>query len=300
MPNLLTLFYRNPYAVLPAASLLWAGNSIMGKLAIGEVTPMTLTCLRWFFVVAMLAPFLHRPAMEALPALKGRWLWLIAMAVLGYTIFNALLYVAAHHTSGVNLTMLQASIPVMVLAGTVLIYAASVSPLQGIGTVLTLIGVAIVASAGDVQRLLALQFNIGDLYVLIACLLYTFYTLGLRRRPAMAGLTLFYWFAIVAMLACIPLFAYEVAQEAFFWPSWKGWAIIAYVTICPSFLSQIFYMRGVELIGPGRAGLFINLIPVFGAIMAVAVLNEPFGRADATAAALVFGGIAVAEFGKQA
>ena len=299
MPSIFKRLYSNPYFVLPAASLMWAGNSVIGRVAIGEVTPMALTFLRWFFVCCLMALFYRRPALEALPVLRGRWPWLIAMAVLGYTIFNALLYVAAQHTPAVNITLLQASIPVLVLLGGALLFRARVAPLQGLGTVLTLVGVAVVASGGDIARLAAFQFNIGDVFILIACMLYAGYTLGLRWRPPLAGLSLLVWFAVVAMAASIPLLIYEIASGAFFWPSWKGWLILVYVTICPSLLSQIFYMRGVELIGPGRAGLFINLVPVFGALMAVAFLREPFGWADAGAAVLVFGGIAVAEAGKR-
>ena len=299
MPPIFTRLYNNPYCVLPAASLMWAGNSVIGRVAIGEVTPMALTFLRWFFVCCLMALFYRRPALAALPVLRGRWAWLIAMAVLGYTAFNALLYAAAHHTTAVNLTMLQASIPVLVLLGGALLFRARVVPLQGLGTALTLIGVAVVASGGDIARLAALQFNIGDVFVLVACLLYAGYTLALRWRPALNGLSLLVWFAVVAMAASAPLLAYEMASGAFFWPSWKGWLILVYVTICPSLLAQIFYMRGVELIGPGRAGLFINLVPVFGAMMAVAFLREPFGWSEGVAAVLVFGGIAVAEAGKR-
>ena len=291
--------FDNAYVVLPAASLMWAGNSIIGKLAIGEVTPMTMTFLRWFFVCAILALFYRREARAALPVLAPRWKWLVAMAGLGYTAFNALLYAAAHHTSGVNLTMLQASIPVFVLAGSVLVLRSRVGLLQGLGTALTLVGVAVVATGGDLERLTGLRFNIGDLYVLIACAFYAGYTLGLRARPPLSGFGLFIGFAAVAMLVSAPLLAWEIAGGAVFWPTARGWAIMAYVTICPSLLSQIFYIRGVELIGPARAGLFINLIPVFGALMALAILGEPFGWDEVLAAALVFGGIAMAEAGKR-
>ena len=291
---------RNAYLLLVAATLMWAGNSIIGKIAIGEVTPMTLTFMRWFLVCAILALFYREEAALAWPVLRPRWRWVVAMSVLGYTVFNALVYAAAHHTSGVNLTMLQASIPVMVLLGGDIVFRTPVTLLQALGTGLTVVGVLVVASGGDVTRLLGLAFNIGDLYVLIACALYAGYTLGLRKRPASSGFVLFIGFAAVAMVSSAPLLVFEMAQGEFFWPSVTGWAILAYVTLCPSLLSQIFYIRGVELIGPARAGLFINLIPIFGALMAVLILGEPFGWSEVAAAALVFGGIAVAEAGKRA
>jgi drug/metabolite transporter (DMT)-like permease len=299
MKNPLRPLYDNAYVLLPAASLMWAGNSIIGKLAIGEITPMGLTFLRWLFVCAILAVFYHQDARKGLPVVLPRWRWVVAMSVLGYTAFNALLYAAAHHTSGISLTMLQASIPVMVLIGGVLLFRSHVSALQVMGTALTIVGVAVVASGGDLGRLLGLRFNIGDVYILIACAFYAGYTLGLRRRPPLSGFALFIWFAIVAMLASVPLLMWEIWHGDFHWPTPAGWLMLAYVTICPSLLSQIFYIRSVELIGPARAGLFINLVPVFGAIMAVVLLGEPFDWAELIAAVLVFGGIAIAEVGKR-
>ena len=278
---------------------MWAGNTIVGKIAIGEVTPMTLTFMRWLLVCAILVAFYRREVGEAAPKLLQRWRWVTAMAVLGYTVFNALIYVAAHHTSGVNLTMLQASIPVMVLIGAAFLYRTPIGALQAVGTVLTVIGVLVVASGGEIARLIGLELNIGDVYILVACALYAGYTLGLRKRPDISGFGLFIGFAFVAMVSSAPLLAVEIARGEFFWPGLKGWVMLVYVTICPSLLSQIFYIRGVELIGPARAGLFINLIPIFGAAMAVLILGEPFGWDELIAAGLVFGGIAVAEAGKH-
>lgn len=298
-PRLLARLYDNAYVLLTGATLMWAGNSIIGIAAVGEVTPMTLTFLRWFFVCLILGALYRRDVEAAAPVLAPRWRWVTAMAVLGYTTFNALLYGAAHHTSGINLTMLQSSIPVMVLVGGAVAFGSRVTGVQALGTALTVIGVLVVASGGDIRRLLGLEFNAGDLYVLIACALYAGYTLGLRGRPAISGFGLFIGFAVVAMVSSLPLLLYEMATGGFFWPSAKGWAILAYVTICPSILSQIFYIRGVELIGPARAGLFINLIPIFGAVMAVVVLGEPIGWDELLAACLVFGGIAIAEAGRK-
>jgi drug/metabolite transporter (DMT)-like permease len=278
---------------------MWAGNSIIGKLAIGQVTPMGLTFLRWLLVCVILAVLYRREALAGLPVVLGHWRWVVAMAVLGYTVFNALLYVAAHHTSGINLTMLQASIPVFVLAGSAMAFRTQVGGLQAVGTALTLVGVGVVASGGDLGRLLSLRFNIGDVYVLIACVLYAGFTLGLRKRPPLSGFALFIWFAFIAMIASLPLLAWEMMEGQFFWPTATGWAMLAYIALCPSLLSQIFFIRGVELIGPARAGLFINLIPVFGALMAVVILGEPLSLAEIVSAALVFGGIAIAEAGRQ-
>jgi drug/metabolite transporter (DMT)-like permease len=164
----------------------------------------------------------------------------------------------------------------------------------------TLAGVAAIASGGDPNRLFALAFNAGDVLLIAACVLYAGYTQALRDRPPVSGFALFSGFATAALVASVPLAIGEMAIGQFQMPTAMGWALTAYAVLGPSFLSQIFYIRGVELIGPARAGLFINLVPVFGAVLAVLVLGEPFGLHHALSLVLVLGGIALAEWGKRA
>jgi drug/metabolite transporter (DMT)-like permease len=135
--------------------------------------------------------------------------------------------------------------------------------------------------------------------MLIACALYAGYTLALRRRPAVSGLAFFTAMALSAAVTSLPLLAWEIAQGAAQWPTPKGWLIVLFIALFPSLVSQLSFMRSVELIGPQRAGLFVNLVPVFGALMAVTILGEPFGWYHGAALALVIGGILVAETAKK-
>jgi drug/metabolite transporter (DMT)-like permease len=147
----------------------------------------------------------------------------------------------------------------------------------------------------DLEVLRTLALNIGDVWMLIACVFYAGYTLGLRRRPPVSGLVFFTALAGVAFLSSLPLLAIEIAQGAMQWPTAKGWLILLYIGLLPSLVSQIFFIRGVELIGPARAGLFVNLVPVFGALLAVLLLGEPFALYHALGLFLVLGGIWLAE-----
>jgi drug/metabolite transporter (DMT)-like permease len=131
--------------------------------------------------------------------------------------------------------------------------------------------------------------------MIAACAFYSGYAVFLRLRPDVSGPTLFAAFAAAALLTSLPLVAYEIAAGIVQWPTPKGWLIMAFIGLFPSFLAQLFFMRGVELIGPGRAGLFVNLVPVFGAFMAVLILGEPFHLYHAAALVLVLGGIFIAE-----
>jgi drug/metabolite transporter (DMT)-like permease len=289
---------RRPYLLLVLTTLMWGGNGVAGRLAVGEISPMALTSLRWVMVVVILGPILGREVMAEWPVLAASWPIVVAMAALGFTAFNALFYAAAHHTTAVNITIFQGAIPVLVLLGTILVFRAHVRALQWIGMAITLIGVGFVATKGDWDVLRTLSLNIGDVWMLIACLFYAGYTLALPRRPKVPGLVFFTAMATVAFLTSLPLLAYEAATGTLQWPTAKGLAVLLYVGLFPSLLSQIFFMRAVELIGPGRAGLFVNLVPVFGAVLAVLLLGEPFAAYHALGLAFVLGGIALAERGK--
>lgn len=288
------------YLFLTLTALTWGGNAVAGRLAVGEISPMALTCLRWLIVVGVMAPLARRDLVAHWPTVRAHWPRIAAMATVGFAAFNALMYVAAHYTTAVNLTIIQGGIPVLVLIGALVLYGTRITGLQVAGMLVTLAGVATVAAQGSLSTLLALSFNPGDLLMLVACIAYAGYTLALRARPAMPQMAFFTVMAIVAFAVSVPMLAVEAALGLTVWPGLEGWLILAYVSLLPSLIAQLLYMRGVELIGPGRAGLFVNLVPVFGAMLAVAILAEPFRLYHAAALALVLGGIALAEKGKGA
>jgi drug/metabolite transporter (DMT)-like permease len=246
-------------------------------------------------VVIVMVPLTARNLSAEWPILRERWLTLVLMGIFGFTAFNGLFYVAAHHTSAVNLTIFQGAIPVLVLLGTVLFFRARILPLQALGMIVTIAGVVLVSVKGSFEILRTLALNIGDVWMLIACVFYAGYTLALRHRPAASGLVFFTSLAVIAFLSSLPPLAFEMANGTAQWPTPKGWIVLLYVALLPSLLSQIFFIRGVELIGPARAGLFVNLVPVFGALLAVVLLGEPFAFYHALGLALVLGGIWLAE-----
>ena len=135
--------------------------------------------------------------------------------------------------------------------------------------------------------------------MVVACVLYAGYTVALQRRPAVAPESLVMALSAAALLAALPLVAFEAAAGQLQWPTATGWTIVVLAVVFPSFLAQIFFIRGVELIGPGRAGVFINLVPVFASILAVAILGETFAGFQAIALGLVLGGIWLSERGKR-
>jgi drug/metabolite transporter (DMT)-like permease len=143
--------------------------------------------------------------------------------------------------------------------------------------------------------LAALEVNQGDAIMLIAVLAYGGYTVALRYKPALDWQTVMVGMAFAAMVVSWPFAIWENVHGDGYMPDLQGLGVAAYTAIFPSILSQVFYMRGVELIGPNRASLFINMVPVFGTLLAIAILGERFHPYHAIALALVIGGIWLSE-----
>ena len=287
--------WANPILLLVLTTLIWAAHSIVGRLAVGLIGPMTLTCLRWGVALIPILITARHSLRQDWPALRARWIYLAVMGAAGYTVFVALFYVAAHHTSALNLSIIQGAIPALVLIGARVFLGVRFGALQALGALVTMLGVVVIAAQGDPAKLKALAFNSGDVLMIVASVLYAGYTVGLRQRPHVSGVSMLAAMAVAAFLTSLPLMIWEVMSGGFLWPGGGGLLVLAFVALGPAFIAQLTFMRGVELIGPGRAGVFVNLVPVFGAIMAVVILSEPFALYQVLALLLVVGGIAIAQ-----
>jgi drug/metabolite transporter (DMT)-like permease len=286
------------YLLLTLTALCWGGNAVFGRLAVGEISPMALVTLRWLGALGLLLVFARAQLTRDWPAIREHLPFVSAMGAIGFTVFNALYYVAAHSTTAVNIGILQGSVPMFVLIGAFAAYRTRVRGIQIAGVLVTMLGVVIVASGGELTRLVTFALNFGDVLMIAACVLYAGYTVGLNRRPPVSSLALFTVMAGAAFLTSLPLVFAEAALGRFQWPTSTGWLVLALVTLFPSFLAQICFIQGVSLIGPGRAGIFVNLVPVFASILALLVLKEAFEPVHAIALSLVLGGIWLSERGK--
>ena len=259
---------------------------------------MAVVAFRWLLVVILVLVFTRDHLKRDWPVLKSRMGWVIGSAVFGFSAFNGLFYVAAHYTTAINIGILQGAIPGIVMAGAFFLYSTPVTWLQAVGVLITMGGVVVVAIRGDLNQLAAIAINPGDALMFVACMFYAGYTVALRNRPAVSPLGLFGLMAIVAFMTSVPLAVVEMALGDFQWPTAFGWGVIVLVALLPSFLAQVLFMLGVGIIGPGRAGVFVNLVPLFAAALAVVVLSEPFELFHGLAMVLVLGGIALSEKGK--
>lgn len=295
LPGPIRALWNRPYFLMVFTTLFWGGNVVAGRMAVGQVSPMAVVFLRWLIAFVLLAIVAWRPIRAEYRQMLPHWPLVLLMGVFGYTGFNALFYSAAHHTTATNIAIIQGSTPIVILLLGFAVFRNRLTLWQLIGAFLTVIGVVICASRGDLSVITGLAFNRGDLWVLIASIMYAFYTLLLRKRPDCSPLTFFAAMAAGATVSAVPLIVHEAVQGNLLWPGLKGWLIIAYIAVFPSLLCQIAYIRGVELIGPGRASIFYNLVPIFGVLLAALLLWEWPTPSDLMALGLVIGGILIAE-----
>ena len=287
--------HRRAYILLLLTTLFWAGNAVAGKLAPGHVSPMLLTAARCAIAFVVLA-WLGRDRWAAdWPAIRAKLPLLALLGALGFAVFNIALYSALNYTSVINVSIEQAGIPMLIFILNYVLFRLHATMGQIVGFLLSVAGVALTASHGAPMRLLQLDVNFGDALMLVSAFVYSFYTIALRWKPDVHWQTLMTVFTGSATLASLPFVAAEFAYGAGVLPDARGWAIIAYAAIFPSILAQIYYIRSVELIGANRAGLFINLVPIFGTLLAIVLLGEAFELYHALAIVLTLGGIWLAE-----
>ena len=292
--------HANPYALLTLTTLLWAGNAIAGKLAVGVISPVALTFARWL-IACVAFYFFARPHLNRdWPTVRRHLPLLFALGALGFSAFNFGLYSALKYTTAINVTIEQSAMPVLIIFANYLFFSMRITALQGVGVLLTIIGVLVTATRGSPLAVFEAGVNRGDAIMMLAVLLYGGYTVALRFRPDIHWTTLMFVLTCSAAIFALPFYAVEILRDGFRMPGPEAWAIIAYTAIFPSMVSQLFFIRGVTMLGANRAGLFINLVPIFGAILAVLILAESFRLYHLAGLALVLGGIAMAErFGEH-
>ncbi|MBV1705782.1 MAG: DMT family transporter [Hyphomicrobiales bacterium] len=296
--RLVARFWHSPRLILGLATLMWAGNGVAGRAIAGQMSPMLVVTGRWLMVFAILAVMLRHRWREV-AAVWRTHPWRVAlMGSIGFTGFNVLFYAAAYYTSAVNMNLLQTAIPIFVVIGSVAFMGGSITIVQALGVLLTVFATILVTTAGHPENIVSMHFNTGDLMLLLACTFYAGYTLALRGRPRVDDLIFFTALAMAAMVSSLPFLALEGWRGEIVWPHAEGLAILGYITIFPSLVSQLLYLRGVDLIGANRAGVYSNLVPIFGALLALVLLREPFHIYHIEAVVLCLVGIGLTERGK--
>jgi drug/metabolite transporter (DMT)-like permease len=238
------------YICLVVAAMCWGGNTVAGKLAIGHVSPMMLTTIRWFLATALIAAISLPQLKRDWPVVRKNLPLLFFYGIVGYTLFNAMLYSAVKYTTAINVAIEQAGIPMLIFLLNFLFFRTGVSLAQIVGFAMTLLGVALTAAHGDLATLLTLGLNRGDALMLVAVAAYSIYTIFLRWKPPLDWRTLMAIPALGAMLSAVPLLIWEASNGEARLPDGTGWRIALYTATFASLMAQVFYIKGVEWIGP--------------------------------------------------
>lgn len=275
--------------------MMWGGNVIAGKFALGHVSPFLLTSMRWLIAMVIILPFAWPHLKHEIPQVKSSLPYLAILGALGFSIFNNMMYLSLNYTSAINVGIIQASMPLIVYLLNFLLFGLRVSFQQMLGFLITLIGVAVITSQGQLFTLFNRSVNFGDLLMLIGIFLYGVYSVGLVKKPKMHWMTFISILGVSAFIFSLPFAFWEWQSQRIIWPDTQGYLVILYTAAFPAIAAQVFWMLGLEKIGSNRGGIFINILPIFSSAFAIILLGEKFHTYHMMALMLVMGGVALAQ-----
>ncbi|MEE9375188.1 MAG: DMT family transporter [Rhizobiaceae bacterium] len=290
---------RNPFLLLTITTLIWGGNAVAGKFAVGHISPMMLTACRWTLALTVIGLIAQDKIRQDWATIRENWLYLLLMGGFGFTAFNFCLYSAVHYISAINVALEQSALPLVIFILNLVFYKIGIRWLQVVGFSITLIGVLVTISLGDPIGFIMAPgdgINRGDLFMLLGALFYGGYTVALRSKPDMHWQSFLAGLSIAALLFALIGAAFEISQGNTIYPTTsQAYFVILYTGLFPSLLAQALFIKGNEFLGANIAGLFINLVPVFAALLAVLLLGEQLHWYHAIAFILVMSGIMLAQ-----
>jgi drug/metabolite transporter (DMT)-like permease len=289
--------------LLTIPPLMWAGNAVVGRLVADLIPPMTLNFLRWVLAFVFLLPFTWQ-VLKADSSVWKNWRRYTVLGLLGVGCYNALMYLALHTSTPLNVTLVGASMPMWMLATGALFFKQRITRMQVLGSLLSLLGVLVVLSRGQLAWLANIEFVPGDLYMVLASIAWAFYS-WLLFQPANAPLkdapeirsdwAAFLMAQMVFGLGWSGLLAggeWTLTSASITW-GWPLAAALLFVSLGPALLAYRSWGLGVQRVGPAIAGFFSNLTPLIAAVLSAAFLGELPHLYHASAFVLIAGGIVV-------
>ena len=281
------------YLLLTLSVFFWAGNFIVGKFAtLFEIPPLTLNVFRWISVWFILIPFTYEEIFMNISYIKKNFLVISFMGVITISTFNSVVYFALNYTQVINAVLVLAAIPALTIILSSLMKIEKTNLFQIFGLFLSIVGIGAIISNGELKRIISLNFNKGDLWMLVCVLSWALYSTLLKKyQLKISQFSLIQLMVSVGILFLIPQFFYEQSigldvnfNKAFF-------LILFYVVIFPAIAAYYCWQKGVEIIGPNRATMFIQLMPLFSAVMAIIIFNEKFELYHFAGAIFIVSGI---------
>jgi len=276
------------------AIVFWAGNVIVSKMAASAISPTAITFYRLVLAIALLSPFLVRPIWRNRDAIRRHWWQLAIGGLLSMALVQALSYRAAESTTATNMAIVTALIPLLTAILSAALLGDAVTLGMAVGGVLSFGGILYLVGHGDIGAVLAQGAHLGDVLMLFAALAYSLYGVLLKRwRMAIPAWQSTYMQAAFALVFMFPLFLALPAGTATL--DAKTVPLIAYAGIFSSIILTFFWIQGVKLLGPNRCAIFINLLPVLTAGLAIALLDEPMRAYHVIGGGISLAGVLIAQ-----
>jgi drug/metabolite transporter (DMT)-like permease len=282
----------SPYLLLTLASLFWAANWVVGRAMRNEMPPVAMGFWRWSLALAIMLPFAGPELRRKWHVVRANWVTLTLLGCLGAVAFNTLIYIGLQYTAATNGVLFNSISPVLIIVLSWVVTRERISLAQACGVLVSLAGVLAIISRGSAASLAAFHFNRGDLWLIAAMFLWALYTIVLRRRPAeLSALAFLAVMLLLSLPFLLPFYVWEFSVRGGFALTPATVATLAYYGTFPSIAAYLFWNRGVAQVGPNKAGLFVHLMPLFGALLSVIFLGETLYGYHFAGAALIFSGL---------
>ena len=266
------------YIMLVCATLFWAGNFMVGKLAYLEnIPPMTLVFFRWSLVWIILLPFTYKEILKNKDIILNNLPLLFFLAITSVGLFNSFTYLALVHTQVINASLFNTAIPAMIIFLCFLLKIEETNKFQILGLIISVLGILVIITKLDLKILLSLNFNKGDLIMIGGVITWGLYSSFLKKKKfTLPLLTLVHVLCTFGLIFILPQFLYEFSQGLMIKFDTNLVYTLIYLALFPSIGSYYCWAGAVAIIGANRAGIFLSLIPFFSSIMAMIFFNEQF------------------------
>ena len=266
------------YLVLVLTTLFWSGNFIAGKFASTfGIPPFSLNFYRWLIACLILLPLTYKEILNFRSEIYKNIGSFLILGISSITIFNSIVYYSLNYTQVINGVLLISTIPVWIIVVSTILKVEKSNIYQIIGVSLSLLGVIFIITKADLNLILNLDFNKGDLSMVVAMFSWAIYSAFLKKQKfKISQFALLEIIIIIGLIFLTPVFLFELNQGKIVEPNTSFFMILTYVVIFPSLLAYFFYIKGISIIGANRSGTFLHLMPIFGAIMALIIFNEKF------------------------
>ena len=266
------------YLLLILTTIFWSGNFIVGKAAsMYDIPPFSLNFFRWFFAGLILMPFTYKEILKKRNYILKNIGFFVILGVTSITIFNSIVYYSLYYTQVINGVLMISTIPVWIIFISSLLNIEKTNIFQIIGVILSLTGVIFIITKADINLIKNLDFNKGDLTMVIAMFSWAIYSALLKKKKyEISQITLLQVVIITGLTFLIPIYFIEMNYGNLVKLEKPFILTLTYVVIFPGLAAFFFWIKGISIIGANRAGVFLHLMPIFGAIMAIIIFDEKF------------------------